>query len=228
MPQFYTILVQLGLMAVPATFLVGWRFDPTAPAGNYLFNFFAFLIFMAVHIIMLLPAFKKLVYNNPRSTSDERRIYVSVSIVTWLLLYIVHKPVPGIGFESPLWLQFIGFCVFLLGFLMFFEGINFEFLNAFLGAPGTELSHSTDTATKLLTEGSYAKVRHPMYRGAVTYALATLLIHPNTSQLFFAILVALAFLLFIPFEERALIKARGDEYIAYMKVVRYRVFPGFW
>ena len=228
MTRLYSSFVFLGLMAVPASFLIGWRFDPGAPVGNYVFNFLAFMLFMAIHIIMLLPAFKKLVYGNPDSSSNERRIYVIISVVTWLALYIIHKPVPGFGFESPVWLQFFGVCLFLLGFLMFFEGIHFEFLNAFLGTPGTELSHSSDGSTPLLTEGSYGKVRHPMYRGAVTYALSSLLIHPHTGQLLFSVMVALGFLLFIPFEEKALVKARGDEYTAYMEVVKYRVFRGIW
>ena len=228
MAQVYSFLVILGTLAVPASFVMGWRYDAAAPMVNYLFNILGFILFIGVHIIMLLPSFKKLVYKNPYSTSHERRIYVIVSVMTWLLLYILHLPVPGIAFTSPAWLQFIGVCIFLLGFLMFFEGINFDFLNAFLGTPGTELSHSTDSVAPLHTEGSYSRIRHPMYRGATTYALATLLIHPHAGQLLFAVITALAFILFIPFEERALIKARGDEYIAYMKVVRYRVFPGIW
>ena len=228
MSQIYSLLVFLGTLAVPASFVMGWRYDASAPAINYVYNLAGFGLFIGVHIIMLLPSFKRLVYGSPRSTSAERRVYVIVSIATWLLLYILHRPVPGFAFESPAWLQFAGLCVFLLGFLMFFEGINFDFLRAFLGAPGTELSHSTDSVAPLHTEGSYARVRHPMYAGATTYALATMLIHPHAGQLLFAVITALAFILFIPFEERALVRARGDEYIAYMKVVRYRVFPGIW
>ena len=84
---------------------------------------------------------------------------------------------PGPSFASPVWPQFVGIC------------------GVFAGTPGTDLSHSADSATPLMTEGSYASVR---------------------------------FILFIPFEEKALIDARGDEYRSYMSVVRYRVFRGVW
>lgn len=228
MSQLYSLVTILGLMAVPASFIMGWRYDAAASLGNYLFNLLAFIGWIAIHIIMLLPAFKKAVYGNAQSSSKERRVYVIVSIITWILLYAVHKPVPGPALPEVFWLQFIGTCGVFYGFLMFFEGINFAFLSAFLGSPGLELSHSTDSSTPLMMEGSYATVRHPMYRGAVTYTFASLLIHPHAGQLLFVILVALGFILFIPFEEKALIKARGDEYLEYMKVVRYRIFPGVW
>lgn len=228
MSQLYTIITILGLMAVPAAFVMGWRYDAGAPVGNYLFNLGAFIAWMAVHIIMLLPAFKKTVYGSSQSSSKERRIYVAVSIITWLVLYAIHKPVPGPALPEYFWIQFIGICGVFYGFLMFFEGVSFAFLHAFMGVPGTELSHSTDSATPLMVEGSYATVRHPMYRGAVTYTTASLLIHPHAGQLLFVVLVALGFILFVPFEEKALIRARGDEYLEYMKAVRYRIFPGIW
>lgn len=228
MAQIYSFLAILGVMAIPATFIMGFRYSADANAVNYLWNFLLFAAFMAVHIIMLLPGFKKLVYGQPQSKPFERRIYVTVSIVTWILVYVYHLPVPGPAFTSPLWLQFIGICGVFTGFLMFFEGATFDFLRAFMGTPGTELSHSADSATPLMTEGNYASVRHPMYRGAVTYAFASLLIHPHAGQLLFAVMFALSFLLFIPFEEKALLKSRGDEYREYMSVVRYRVFRGVW
>ena len=228
MGKLYSLVAMLGVMAVPATFIMGWRHDPAAPAVNYLFNLLGFAAFMAVHIIMLLPGFKKAVYGIANSTSGERRIYVSVSIITWVLLYAWHLPVPGPGFAAPAWLQFIGICGVFLGFLMFFEGATFGFLNQFMGTPGTELSHSADSASPLMTQGSYASVRHPMYRGAVTYSAFSLLIHPHAGQLLFMVIFALGFILFIPFEEKGLIRSRGEEYSAYMQVVRYRVFRGIW
>ena len=169
MAKLYTFITFVGLMAVPAAFLMGWRYDPAAPAMNYLFNLIAFLIFMAIHIIMLLPGFKKLVYGTPYSTSVERRVYVMISIITWILLFAIHKPVPGPALPAIAWVQFLGICLVLLGFLMFFEGVTFEFLHAFMGTPGIDLSHTAEAVTPLMTEGSYASVRHPMYRGALTY-----------------------------------------------------------
>jgi protein-S-isoprenylcysteine O-methyltransferase Ste14 len=228
MAKLYSFIALVGMMAVPAAFIMGWRYDSAAPAMNYLFNLIAFLVFMAIHVIMLLPSFKRLVYGSSQSSSAERRVYVMVSVVTWIILYVIHKPVPGPALPEIAWVQFLGICLVLLGILMFFEGVTFEFLNAFLGGPGIDLSHSADTVTPLMTEGSYASVRHPMYRGALTYTFASLLIHPQVCQLLFAVMVALGFILFIPFEEKALIRSRGDEYLTYMQAVRYRIIRGIW
>ena len=92
----------------------------------------------------------------------------------------------------------------------------------------TELSHSAGTETPLMTKGSYAKVRHPMYAGAMILGAGGLLIHPHMGQLVFTLLIGFTFILFIPIEERMLIKKRGDEYKEYKKQVPYRLFPGIW
>ncbi len=79
-----------------------------------------------------------------------------------------------------------------------------------------------------MTEGPYARVRHPMYRAAFFANACSLFMWPNAAQLLFAAMVAASFLGFIPFEERQLLKGRGEEYRAYMTHTRYRVFPGIW
>ena len=79
-----------------------------------------------------------------------------------------------------------------------------------------------------MVDGPYASVRHPMYRAAFFATLASLLIHPNAGQLLFAIMVTASFVGFIPFEEHQLLKARGEEYRAYMARTPYRVFRGVW
>ena len=79
-----------------------------------------------------------------------------------------------------------------------------------------------------MTQGSYASVRHPMYRAAFYLAFSSLLVHPNAGQLLFAILTSAGFLGFIPFEEHQLIEARGDAYRNYMRATPYRVFRGIW
>jgi len=110
----------------------------------------------------------------------------------------------------------------------FYEFSTFENLGMFLGVPGAELAFSAGAETPLMTAGGYSRVRHPMYRAALVMNFASLLIHPNASQLFFAVLVTASFLLFIPFEEHQLLKARGDEYRAYQAATPYRVLRGVW
>lgn len=225
--RLYWLFAFLGMMSLSASFIIGFKHDGTAPLQNLYFNIGIYVAFIVVHIVMTMPAFKQLVFGRPEGTPFERRIYITVTIVTWLLVYWLHKPVAGPAFVSPVWLQFLGVSALLLSLVAFFEFANFEMLEALLGVKD-ELSHSVGAETPLMTEGPYSFVRHPMYRAFTCLAAASLLIHPNTGQLLFALMVTGSFILFIPFEERQLIKARGDEYRGYMEKVPYRVFKGIW
>lgn len=226
--KLYWYFAYLGSMAVVGSFFLGFRFDATASNMNYLFNIGLYLAFFIIHMVMTLPGFKKLVFGSPQGTSRERRIYVTVSIITWIIVMWLHKPVPGIAFLSPWWLQYLGICMMLFSVFAFFEYANFEMMDSFIGIPGSELSHSTGSETPLMTEGSYASVRHPMYRAMTLLMFSSLLVYPHTGQLLFVILLSASFILFVPIEERLLIKARGEEYRAYMAVTRYRLFRWIW
>jgi protein-S-isoprenylcysteine O-methyltransferase Ste14 len=74
--------------------------------------------------------------------------------------------------------------------------------------------------------GIYAAVRHPMYRAALLYTFASLLIHPNAGQLLFTAMVSASFIAFIPIEERQLLHYRGSEYRDYQRATPYRVLRG--
>ena len=226
--RLYTAYAYLGLMLVPAMYITGFRHDPDAPLANLWFDVGIYAAFIGVHILMTMPAFKRAVFGRPEGSPRERRIYVTTTIATLLLVYVLHRPIPGFGFESPAWLQFVGLCGVLLGVVAFFEFATFEGLGSLLGLPDKPLSHSVGAETPLMREGPYASVRHPMYRAAILYGAASLLIHPNAAQLAFAVMIVGSFLAFIPFEERQLLRHRGDEYRAYQRATPYRVLRGIY
>ncbi|MDP3937807.1 MAG: isoprenylcysteine carboxylmethyltransferase family protein [Deltaproteobacteria bacterium] len=226
--KFYWLFSHLGLMTFTAAFITGFRLAPDAPAGNAIFNVILYAIFISIHIVMTMPAFKKAAFGDAGGNPRERRIYIGVTVVTWVGLFIIHKPVGGFGFVPPAWIQFIGLCGVLLSVVAFFEFATFEGLGSLVGLPGTELSHTVGAETPLMTEGPYGSVRHPMYRAAFYITFSSLIIHPNAGQLLFAIMVTASFLGFIPFEEHQLIKSRGGRYRAYMQKTPYRVFHGIW
>jgi len=225
--RLYGVFAYLGVVSFPAAFILGFRHEPGAPAGNLVFDLAVYVVFIAIHILMTMPAFKRAVFGNPAGTPSERRIYVAVSLFTWVGLYAVHKPIGGFAFTAPGWLQFVGVCATLLSVVAFFEFATFESLGNLLGMR-SELSHTVGAETPLMTEGPYASVRHPMYRAAFFMAFSSLLIHPHAGQLLFAILSSVSFLGFIPFEENQLIKARGDAYREYVRKTPYRAFRGVW
>ena len=224
----YWLFAHLGLMTFTASFIMGFRYAPDAPLANLWWNVALYAAFLAVHIVMTMPAFKQAVFGHPAGTPTERRFYITTSVVTWLLVYWLHWPIGGFGYLSPPWLQYIGLCAVLLAFVGFFEFANFELFASLLGMPGAPLAYSVGAETPLMTTGTYAQVRHPMYRAAFLMAFCSLLIHPNAGQLLFACLISASFLGFIPFEEHQLLKARGDAYRAYIAQTPYRVFPGIW
>ncbi|MFQ5659419.1 MAG: methyltransferase family protein [Gammaproteobacteria bacterium] len=226
--RIYWLFSHLGVMALSASFIMGFRYAPEAPVRNLVVDVLIYLAFIVVHIVMTMPAFKQAVFGHPQGTLSERRIYVFISVVTWLAVYGWHLPVGGYGFTSPLWLQFIGYCAVLLSVFAFFEFATFEKLGSLLGMPGAELSHSVGSETPLMKEGPYAQVRHPMYRAALFLSFSSLLIHPHAGQLLFAVLVSASFIGFIPFEEHQLLRARGDEYREYMHTTPYRLLQGIW
>jgi protein-S-isoprenylcysteine O-methyltransferase Ste14 len=226
--KLYALFAYIGVMVIPASFIMGFKYDPTAPASNYVYDIVLYLIYIGIHFLMTVPAFKKMVYGKPQGSSAERRVYVTISVVTWIVLYAVHKPLPGFEIAANQWIVFFGLCLVLVGQFAFFEFGNFDALNALFGVPGSGMSHSAGGETPLMTEGSYSKVRHPMYRAALILYMSSVIMHPNTAQLLFAVMVSLSFLVFIPIEEAGLIRGRGEQYRAYQQTVKWRVIRGIW
>jgi protein-S-isoprenylcysteine O-methyltransferase Ste14 len=223
----YWLFSYLGLMAVWASFITGFRHDHDAPTHNIWIDVALYAAFILPHIVMTVPAFKSTVYGSRAGTPFERRIYILVTVVTWVLVYWLHRPIPGFAYIAHEWQRYLGVCAILLSIAGFFEFATFEGLDQLLGIAGS-LSHSVGSETPLMMDGPYARVRHPMYRAAFFVAFSSLLLHPNASQLLFAVLTSASFMGFIPFEEHQLLKARGDEYRAYMARTPYRVFRGVW
>ncbi len=228
MGRAYSWFAYIGLTTVAGSLLAGFRHSPEAAASAYGFNAALLVAYMVIHYVMMLPAWKTLVSGRPEGSMRERQVYVSVAIASWVLLYAVHRPLPGPSVELPGWLTFLGTCGLLLSFLAFLEGATFESLKGLLGIPGGDQSHTATAETPLMTEGSYASVRHPMYRGFLFICLSSIIVNPNAAQLCWAVAVAAAFVLFIPIEEGQLIRARGDEYQSYMKETPYRLLRGIW
>ncbi|HEX3600404.1 MAG TPA: hypothetical protein VHU84_09700 [Lacipirellulaceae bacterium] len=226
--QLYWLVALFGLMSVWASFILGFRYEPEAPVGNLVFDIVIYAAFIVIHIVMTMPAFKNAVYGARAGTPGERRIYIAVTIVTWILVYWLHRPIGGLGVSAPAWLHYVGLCAFLASIVGFFEFATFEGLGQLVGLPGAELSHSVGSETPLMMEGPYARVRHPMYRAAFFANACSLIMWPNAAQLVWAVMVSVSFLGFIPFEERQLLRARGDEYRAYIAQTPYRVFRGIW
>ncbi len=224
----YRALAYLGLASIFGTMLCGFRYDLSAPLRNIWIDILLYVAYIGPHLVMTRSRFKGMVWGQPGGSPAERRVYITLASVLWIGLFAIHFPVPGPSVALPDWVRFAGLLIFLLSMRTFFEGSTSEMLDGLFGMPGAAMSHSHGGETPLLTDGPYARVRHPHYRAAVLACAASLLIHPHTGQLLWAGMIAVTFVLFIPIEEAQLIAARGDAYRDYQRQTRYRLFRGIW
>jgi len=224
----YRGFAYFGLASVFGSLLYGFRYDPGASWGNIAFDLALYAGFAVPHLIMTRGWWKRAVWGSAAGSPAERRVYIAVSVVTWLLVIALHRPLPGLAVAAPPAVTFIGAVFFMLSTMAFFQGISFAMVDGLLGVPGSAMSFSHGAETPLLTEGAYAGVRHPMYRAALCVGLSSILLHPHLAQLFWAVLVGGTFVAFIPIEERQLIASRGEAYLEYRRKTPYRLFRGIW
>lgn len=226
--SFYRLFSYFGLGSLAGSLLCGFRYDAAAPAGAYLFDISLYAAWALVHLVMTRRWFKEWVYGTPQGSGTERQVYIVTTVVTWLAVLWLHRPVSGFGFTPPETLRFVGSVGFVLFVFAFFEGATFSALDGLLGVPGSKMTHSHGAETPLLREGQYAQVRHPMYRAALLMGASAFLLHPNAAQLLWSFMIGGTFIGFIPIEERQLIEARGDDYLSYMRDTPWRLFHGIW
>jgi protein-S-isoprenylcysteine O-methyltransferase Ste14 len=229
----YKLFAYFGLFSIFGALVFGFRHDPMAPAGNYGINILLYAAFVVPHLIMTRSWWKRLVSGNPAGSPRERRLYITITVVTWLAILALQRPLPGpaVEFGNPTiqaLVAFAGYGLFLWAAIMFFEGVTTAMIDGLLGVPGSVSAYSHGVETPLFTDGPYARVRHPMYRAAILAGLCSLLIHPNVAQLFWAGLIGGTFLAFIPVEEAQMIRARGDDYRQYQQRTPWRLFRGVW
>jgi protein-S-isoprenylcysteine O-methyltransferase Ste14 len=75
----------------------------------------------------------------------------------------------------------------------------------------------------LQTSGPYRWVRHPLYLGWTIVVFATP--HLTGDRLAFAVVSTAYLMIAVPWEERSLVRALGDEYVGYQRAVRWRMIP---
>ena len=79
------------------------------------------------------------------------------------------------------------------------------------------------SAEPLQTSGPYRWVRHPLYLGWVLAVFGTP--HVTGDRLVFAAVSTAYLIAAVPWEERSLVQAFGDDYIRYQRDVRWRMIP---
>jgi methanethiol S-methyltransferase len=226
----YRALGYFGLVSIFGSQLYGFRYDASASAANYAYDLGLYGLFIVPHLVMSRSWFKSACWGQPQGSPRERRVYILVSVVTWLAVWFAQRPLPGPAIALPFQgvVTFFGLLGFLLCVMLFFQGITFEMIDGLLGVAESQRSYSHGSETPLFTAGPYARVRHPMYRAAVLASLSSIVVHPNAAQVFWAALIPATFVAYIPIEEAQLLAARGDQYREYQRQTPYRLFHGLW
>jgi protein-S-isoprenylcysteine O-methyltransferase Ste14 len=81
---------------------------------------------------------------------------------------------------------------------------------------------------RLITDGVYRSVRHPMYTAFFLHSVGQALVLPNwVAGPSYLIAFAILFALRVHTEERMMIETFGDAYLAYMAKTK-RLVPGIW
>ena len=123
--------------------------------------------------------------------------------------------------EMPLWLQFAGALLLLVGLYVAFRTMQ---VNSY-AAPVVKIQ--AERGHRVVSDGPYAIVRHPMYTGALLFFIATSLLLGSWWGLATAPAIGLLLGVRAVLEERTLARAL-EGYADYAKRVRYRLVPFVW
>jgi protein-S-isoprenylcysteine O-methyltransferase Ste14 len=78
---------------------------------------------------------------------------------------------------------------------------------------------------RLLTEGPYSYVRHPLYAGFILLAFGLVLAVPVYETRLLVVITMAVIVVFVPKEEEALLRKYRQKYRDYTERVRYRLIP---
>lgn len=153
----------------------------------------------------------------------ERSLYVWVASALLVGVCVLWAPIAGIVYQAtgwwrvPLWLlQGIGLWLAVRGARVIDP----------LSLAGIRQARRQSSGEALRIVGPFRLVRHPIYLGWMLLVFATPAMTAN--RLVFAVVSSTYLILAIPWEERSLVAAHGDQYREYQLAVRWRVLPGIW
>lgn len=178
---------------------------------------FRFLIFAMVHSILAIPSFKKRCIGQNTHLCRFYRLYynlVSIVIFGWVMGTLRNSSV--LYFVPGVWslLLYIMQMIFLIVLVVCASQTG---VAAFLGVSGK--AADAFKPTKLVTDGWYRIVRHPLYLISMLFLLSNPVI--SVRWLLLTLLSAVYFLVGAILEERRLLLEFGDEYSSYQLTVPF-------
>ena len=211
-----TLLI-LGLMIhVPAWTLYFWQ------GWLYLVIFGVCALVLTLYFLKYDPALiaSRLKAGPAAERETSQKWIQAIAGVVVCLMFVV----PGIerhftGLPLPVWLVILAEILVVVGFWIMFLAFR-------------ENGHASSiievkSGQNVISTGPYARVRHPMYSGAVVLFLATPLALGSLWALPFAVALCIVIAIRLLDEERYL-KANLAGYDAYCQNVKSHLIPGIW
>jgi protein-S-isoprenylcysteine O-methyltransferase Ste14 len=199
-----------GLMFGPAgsfRFWQGWVF-----VGIFLAFTVVFATYFYRHDRGLLE--RRLQSREPRREQRQFKML-------WVPLWLCTLTLPGLDYRFgwsavPVWLSVFSFVIVLSGWLLVFHVLRF---NSFASA-----IVQVEAGQKVITNGPYRVVRHPMYTGFILLILAT----PFALGSFLAFVPALLLIPVLVFrlvDEERVLRQQLPGYTEYCEHTRFRLIP---
>ena len=152
----------------------------------------------------------------------ERSVYVWIASLLFLGVCWLWQPLPGVVWQTQ------GAAAVALHAAQFLGVILTIAASRIVGVwelAGVRQPNRA-IAIEFKAAGPFAIVRHPIYLGWVLMVFATPLM--TTSRMLFAAVSTVYLVAAIPFEERSLVEAFGERYVAYQREMKWKLIPLIW
>ena len=197
------------------------------PAGTW--KFWQAWMWLAMMITLMLVTLRYLLKNDPALLERRMRMrervgaqqkIIGVSFIFLLASFIVPGLDQRYGWsQMPAWMAILADTIVAIGYLMV--------LWVFKANTYTSRIVEVETGQKVISNGPYAIVRHPMYVGAfLVYAASPLALGSYWAAL--PGLMILPVLIFRILDEEKLLLRDLPGYREYTQKVTYRLLPGIW
>lgn len=184
-------------------------------------------LFAIQHSVMARPAFKRW-WTRFIPESIERSTYVLMSSLALVALFAFWEPIGGVVWSAEAGLaRDVVIAIYLLGWaLLLYTTFLIDHFDLFgLKQVWRGLRGERYQPPQFYTPGLYKLVRHPLYVGWLTifWAAPTM----TVAHLVFALATTVYILIAIQLEERDLVDAFGERYIAYRRTTPM-LLPRLW
>ncbi len=212
------ILILVGVFVYIAW--IGWSYLSRA-------DFYVIVAFFSLFLLWTLLS-EAFIYQAPDTyviEDEDNRSFIYLQITFLLALFYAAIDFVELGITRYRLLEphifYIGFALFILSCLVRWWGISSigKFFNQRVALYEDH---------KLITDGAYKKIRHPLYLGDLLGFISITMILNSWGALLIILCTTMPALIYrIKIEEKFMLKHFPAEYLSYMKETK-RLIPGLW